>query len=96
VALRPCLQAGCGTLTVGSRCPAHRRGNTNAERVRRAAVVAAHRAMHGDVCPGWLRPAHASSDLTADHVVPVAAGGAEAGPLQVICRSCNSAKRDTI
>jgi 5-methylcytosine-specific restriction endonuclease McrA len=31
-------------------------------------------------------------DLTADHVVPVAAGGPEDGPLTVLCRGCNSAK----
>jgi len=48
-------------------------------------------AEHGPVCPGYGNQAmHWSSDLTADHAVPVAAGGAENGALVVRCRSCNS------
>lgn len=39
------------------------------------------------------REAHASADLTADHLMPVGAGGDEAGPLTVLCRSCNGRKR---
>ncbi|WP_407657607.1 HNH endonuclease [Kribbella turkmenica] len=66
------------------------------ERSRRAQAVAAHRAQHGNWCPGWQRDAHAADDLTADHVTPVAAGGSESGPLQCLCRSCNSRKRDSI
>lgn len=94
MAKRPCLV--CGVLTSGSRCPTHTRRNTNAETVRRRTTVQAHRAQHGDWCPGWRRPSHPATDLTADHITPVAAGGAEAGPLDVLCRSCNSAKRDSI
>ena len=90
--LRPCLE--CGTLTPTSRCPTHTRRNTNRETVRRRTTVTAHRAQQGDWCPGWRRPGHHATDLTADHVQPVAAGGAEAGLLGVLCRSCNSAKRD--
>jgi len=35
-----------------------------------------------------------ASDLTVDHVVPVAAGGApfDIGNTAVLCRSCNSTK----
>jgi hypothetical protein len=56
-------------------------------------VVTEHRATIGDWCPGWERHgAHPSADLTADHVVEVAAGGAEHGPLVVRCRSCNAAR----
>jgi 5-methylcytosine-specific restriction protein A len=65
---------------------------TNAEKTRRAQVVADWRNTHGDVCPGWERDPHASTDLTADHVVAVGAGGAEQGPLTVLCRSCNGRK----
>jgi 5-methylcytosine-specific restriction endonuclease McrA len=38
--------------------------------------------------------AHAASDLTVDHVVPLAAGGApfDNGNTAVLCRSCNSTK----
>jgi 5-methylcytosine-specific restriction enzyme A len=102
---RACL--GCGRLgRWRSRCPrctAHldkRKAqarpdlhNNRAERRRRAQVVADHRAIVGDWCPGWAgRPAHPSADLTADHVREVAAGGRMAGKLVVRCRSCNAAK----
>jgi 5-methylcytosine-specific restriction enzyme A len=98
---RPCI--GCGVrIPSGSRCPLctskmqrtkrQRRPYTAAERDRRAAAVAEWRAQHGDVCPGWGREPHPSSDLTADHVVPVAAGGIESGSLRVLCRRCNSTR----
>ncbi len=101
---RPCL--GCGQLVRGvSRCPdcatatAARRppkptrtGYGWHELKRRQSVVATWRAEHGDWCPGWQRPAHRAIDLTADHVLAVAAGGRQDGPLTVLCRSCNSAK----
>jgi 5-methylcytosine-specific restriction enzyme A len=64
-----------------------------AERRRRARVVADHRAIVGDWCPGWAgAPAHQSADLTADHVREVAAGGRPDGRLVVRCRSCNAAR----
>lgn len=79
---RPCL--GCGVLTRSSRCrrcsakfdrtrdKPTRRGYDWAEVQRRAAAVKAHRAQFGDWCPGWQRPPHDATDLTADHIVPVA------------------------
>nr|WP_241896032.1 MULTISPECIES: HNH endonuclease [Rhodococcus] len=48
--------------------------------------------MQGDWCPGYLRAPHSSSDLTADHIVDIQHGGSPTGPLQVLCRSCNSRK----
>jgi hypothetical protein len=57
--------------------------------------VAAHRATVGDWCPGVPelgRAAHAAANLSADHVVEVAAGGPEDGPLVVRCVPCNSAR----
>lgn len=98
----------CGNLTVtGSRCPQcarivetertrakrQRRPYTAAERARRARVVTAHRRQLGDWCPGWRRPPHPAQDLTADHPIPVAVGGAEGQDLTVLCRSCNSRKQ---
>ena len=63
------------------------------ERERRRRVVADHRAIVGDWCPGWGRqPAHLSADLTADHVKEVAKGGDPRGVLVVRCRSCNAAR----
>jgi hypothetical protein len=63
------------------------------ERRRRERTVADHRATIGDWCPGWEGAgAHPSADLTADHVIEVAAGAAASGPLVVRCRSCNAAR----
>ncbi|MBM0279678.1 HNH endonuclease [Micromonospora tarensis] len=105
MAKRTCLD--CGALTNGTRCIAcqrpreraalrtkrERRPRTSyAEDKRRAAAVAAHRREQGDWCPGWKRDPHKATDLTADHIDAVAAGGSEGGELQVLCRSCNSAK----
>lgn len=64
------------------------------ERQRRAAVVRAWRRRYGDWCPGWQVDPHPHADLCADHLDPVGAGGAEDGPLSVLCRPCNSRKRD--
>lgn len=67
------------------------------ERQRRRATVQAWRTEHGDWCPGWQTPPHDVQPphiLTADHLYPVGVGGAEDGPLTVLCNSCNSRKRD--
>jgi 5-methylcytosine-specific restriction enzyme A len=67
--------------------------NDARERERRRRVVADHRAIAGDWCPGWeRRPAHPSADLTADHIREVARGGPPDGRLVVRCRSCNAAR----
>lgn len=105
---RPCLDCGRLTRNP-SRCDEHQaawqsrqeqlRGSATQrgygsqwQRVARAAV-AQHRAVYGDWCPGWQVPAHASTDLTADHVVPLARGGSStAENTRVLCRSCNSRK----
>lgn len=90
---RPCLT--CGRITTGSRCPVHRRRTPyrNPERQRMAHAVAQWVKTHGFACPGYRRAPHASRDLTADHVVPVAHGGT-GGPLAVLCRACNTARRN--
>jgi hypothetical protein len=103
--LRPCI--GCGKQVRGKpRCQDCQRTkdrtkaakrpdlhNDARERERRRRVVADHRAMVGDWCPGWERqPAHLSADLTADHVREVAKGGRPDGRLMVRCRSCNAAR----
>ena len=103
MALRPCLH--CGRPGPTSRCPTpacqppprpaphiRRPGYTKAERERRAATVAEWRNTYGNWCPGWAVPPHPSTDLTADHITPVDAGGDEAGPLAVLCRGCNGRK----
>lgn len=76
-----------------TRGSATRRGyGTGWQKIRKA-VLARHRRIHGEQCPGWGRPAHPAKDLTVDHVVPKARGGTDApGNLAVLCRQCNSAK----
>jgi hypothetical protein len=105
--VRACLTRGCRNVVRGNtychdcqrtrdKAKAARRPdlhNDRRERERRRRVVADHRAIVGDWCPGWERqPAHQSADLTADHVREVARGGDPAGPLVVRCRSCNAAR----
>ncbi len=86
----------------GCKNPGHRgckRGpgsefKTWAQIKRRAAVVENWRLTNGDTCPGYHTPPHQTNDLTADHIIPVAAGGPETGELGVLCRICNSRKRN--
>jgi hypothetical protein len=100
--LRACL--GCGRQVRGRpRCTDCRRQQEQAKAARRPArktyseterrrrVVAEHRATVGDWCPGLgQHPAHPCADLTAHHLVDVGAGGAESGPLVILCRAENS------
>ena len=98
----------CGKITTnGSRCPTHdvayrtqhsarKRDpelDSTAHRTLRAATIAAWVEEHGWLCPGWGRKPHPSKDLTLDHLVARAAGGAttpqNAG---VLCRTCNGRK----
>lgn len=96
--LRACPSCGAprrgNTCRCGWRATANRRrpGYTAAETRRRAQTVQAHIATHGYTCPGWKRPPHPATDLTADHITPIAAGGPENGPLTVLCRTCNASK----
>ena len=98
MAPKPCLSCSRPFSGPGSRCTrcAPQR-KTYREKVRRSRTVQAHREQHGNIYPGYERPPHrvdASNPLTADHTLAVAAGGDEHGPLGVLCRACNSAKRD--
>lgn len=98
---RPCQ--GCRRSTRRGRycaecAPIYERSRHNrayddrAERRRRANAVAAHVARAGWWCPGYGRPRHPSRDLTADHPVALAKGGANDQELEVLCRSCNGRK----
>lgn len=98
--LRPCRE--CGALTLdGAYCAAHAptsAGSTvyGTARWHRLARRTVDRwiAAHGYVCPGFGRPAHRAIDLTADHVIPLASGGAPFDPRNVVvlCRACNGRK----
>jgi hypothetical protein len=99
---RPCLDCGrpvrgkprCRDCTARvDRVKAAKRPqmHTYQEAERRRRLVAEHRATTGDRCPGLEdHPAHPSPDLVADHVIEVAIGGLESGPLRVLCRQENS------
>jgi 5-methylcytosine-specific restriction protein A len=96
----------CGVLTsrAGSRCTAHAQQSnrsrhnaldgTRAWQRLSARVLRAWRGDHGDWCPGYKRDPHPARDLTVDHVVPLAAGGApcDIANTAVLCCSCNSTK----
>jgi 5-methylcytosine-specific restriction protein A len=99
-----CTVCGVVTSRAGSRCTDHARQSnrsrhnalysTRAWQRLSARVLRAWRGERGDWCPGYQRDAHRASDLTVDHVVPLAAGGApfDIANCAVLCRSCNSTK----
>lgn len=83
--MKLCTVCGVVTSRAGSRCAEHARqsnrsrhsalDNSRAWQGLSARVLRAWRGEHGDWCPGYSRAAHRASDLTVDHVVPLAAGG---------------------
>ena len=87
---RPCLSPGCPAVTrTGSRCPAHQinrhqRGYGNDwYRLSKAAIAA----------QPWCSRCYATTDLTADHIIPLHRGGQGVPEnVRVLCRSCNSSK----
>ena len=103
-----CTVCGVVTSRAGGRCTDHARQSnrsrhnalysTRAWQRLSALVLRTWRGEHGDWCPGYQRPAHPAADLTVDHVVPLAAGGApfDVGNTAVLCRSCNSTKGASI
>jgi 5-methylcytosine-specific restriction protein A len=99
-----CTVCGVVTSRAGNRCTEHARQSnrsrhnalygTRAWQRLSGRVLRAWRGEHGNWCPGYQRPAHSAVDLTVDHVVPLAAGGApfDIANTAVLCRSCNSTK----
>ena len=99
-----CTVCGVVTSRAGSRCTEHARQSnhsrhnalysTRAWQRLSARVLRAWRGEHGNWCPGYQRPAHPADDLTVDHVIPLATGGApfDIANTAVLCRSCNSTK----
>lgn len=65
---------------------------TYAMLIERKAAVDEWKRVNGEWCPGWGRDPHPTPHLTADHPLPVAAGGDEHQKLQVLCRECNGRK----
>jgi predicted kinase len=75
---------------------ASRQGYGRREADRRHDTVRAWVERNGWVCPGWQRERHPATDLTADHIDPLGLGGPQGGELAVLCKSCNSAKQDSL
>lgn len=104
--MKLCTVCGVVTSQPGSRCTLHARQSNRSrhnalystrewQRLS-ARVLRAWRGQHGSWCPGYQRGGHLAGDLTVDHVVPLAAGGApfDIANCGVLCRSCNSTKGD--
>ncbi|MER5898897.1 HNH endonuclease [Streptomyces mirabilis] len=80
-------------LRDAERGSASQRGYDITYRRVRAQVLKGWRSQHGEWCPGWRVPAHASQDLTVDHIIPLAKGGTHHREnLRVLCRRCNSSR----
>ena len=60
------------------------------ERDYKARAVAEWVARYGWVCPGYQVAQHESYELSADHLTPLSWGGDPLGPVQILCKSCNS------
>ena len=102
--MKLCTVCGVVTSRPGSRCTTHARQSSrsrhNALYSTRewqhlsARGLRAWRGLHGNWCPAYQRDPHPASDLTVDHVVPLAGGGAlrDIANCAVLCRSCNSTK----
>ena len=79
--------AGCGERRV-------LRDRSYRERKRRADAVTWHRRRYGNWCPVCGHTDRHEDGkgvrLWADHVTPVGLGGAEDGPLRVMCSRCQS------
>ena len=87
--MKLCTVCGFVTSRAGSRCLEHARQSNRSRHIAlhstrawqrlSARVLRAWRGEHGDWCPRYGRPARRATDLTVDHVVPLATGGAPFG-----------------
>lgn len=68
------------------------RGYDYAYEQRRRAAITAEPWCHNRACPR-ADAGTPANPLSADHVIPVVEGG-QLGPITVLCKRCNSAKRD--
>ena len=103
--MRPCLD--CGTAAKGTRCPTHQAKVQHAKDARRPTRRSHHetqRRRQQVQAQPWCSDCGTTTNLTAEHVVPVAqavARGvpveeAEAGPLTTLCVPCNSKRGATV
>lgn len=105
---RPCINCGnptnqrtrCDTCTSAAN---RTRGSATARGYNHAWQQASTQAIrdwvntNGWTCPGWRRPTHdvQPGQLTGDHAIALANGGPRLPDhIAILCRPCNSAKRD--
>lgn len=106
--LRPCLGIDgqpCGELTPSRRCPTHTREwerrrpsrrvlgryDTRWQKLREIAIG------NQPWCSHCKTPPSPGNPLTGDHIVPLSRGGRNVlSNVAVLCRRCNSAKRDRL
>lgn len=69
------------------------RGYDAPYRQRRRAAIDAEPWCHTEPACPYSDSGTSDNPLTADHVLPISQGG-KYGPLTVLCKRCNSAKRD--
>lgn len=89
--LRPCL--ACGEPAFGPRCPDHGI-DVHAARTSPDYLAARDHLLAtfqpGQPCPLCTEPILTIGSASADHLEPLILGGAAAGPLELVHRSCNS------
>jgi hypothetical protein len=87
---RPVLAKGRGGSYCAEHQPKRQRTSQYNYAWRKASLAARKR-------QPWCTFCGSTADLTADHVVPLGRGGElvpEASWIRVLCRSCNSARKD--
>jgi 5-methylcytosine-specific restriction protein A len=90
-ALKPCPQPGCRALVERGRCAGHRLRPTRQQQGYTNEWLRLSRAAIAD--QPWCSRCGSTDDLTADHIVPLSAGGESViENMQTLCRSCNSRK----
>lgn len=92
--LRPCLTCGKPT-SYAARCPPHQRAHERAQRQRRGNderqtyAWQLRRRQAIDDQP-WCQRCGATTNLTLDHLRPMARGGTMHDGVQVLCARCNA------
>jgi 5-methylcytosine-specific restriction protein A len=87
-------------MALARRCLRCQRRTRNGSRCERCSTTTARgygaehqrRARAAIAAQPWCSNCGATTDLTADHITPIAVGGDPLGPLRVLCRRCNSSR----
>ena len=108
LAMRPCAEQGCSSLSDGTRCVEHKHLNDTRVSPRKRGLGAKHQAMSpailkrdGYVCQLCMKPIDRNAPPrtpmsgSIDHIVPLSKGGTGvASNLRAAHYGCNSARRD--